>query len=303
MRQRFFPQLSARRGVRWVVILAFVLIAWMLVSSAVAARLTGRARARFEERAPQAAWGRIEDHRLHTSDGQDIGAWFVEGMNDAPSVLLLHGNKGSRASSLKHAGFLAPAGHAVLMISLRAHGDSSGDFNDIGYSARHDVAAAVEFLERRRPGRPIVVMGVSLGSAAAVFASAELGRRVKGYILESPHQDLKTAVWNRTATYLPPVVAQLAYVGLRAVAPVFVPHLDEISPLRAIEGIPADVPVLILAGEADSLARPEEARALFGCVASHGRLELFPGAGHHDLFSTDPDRYRRTILMFCDGVR
>jgi len=32
------------------------------------------------------------------------------------------------------------------MISLRAHGDSTGDFNDVGYSARHDVVVAVEFL-------------------------------------------------------------------------------------------------------------------------------------------------------------
>jgi alpha-beta hydrolase superfamily lysophospholipase len=275
------------------------LVAWLLVSSAVASRLTRRARARYEEPAPRAAWGRIEDHRLRTSDGQDIGAWFVEGKPEAPSVLLLHGNKGGRASSLTRAAFLAPAGYAVLMISLRAHGDSSGDYNDIGYGARHDVVAAVEFLERRRPGRPVVVMGVSLGSAAAVFASADLGRRVKGYILESPYQDLKTAVWNRTATYLPPVFAQLAYVGLRAVGPVLVPHLDAISALRAIDGIPADVPVLILAGEADTLARPEEARALFGRVAAHGRLELFQGAGHFGLFPSDPDRYRRVILGFC----
>ena len=188
------------------------------------------------------------------------------------------------------------------MISLRAHGDSSGEFNDIGYSARHDVVAAVEFLERRQPGRPIVVMGVSLGSAAAVFALGELGRRVHGYILESPYQDLKTAVWNRTATYLPPVFAQLAYVGLRAVSPLFVPHLDEISPLRAIDGIPASVPVLIVAGEADPLARPAEAKALLERLAGHGDLLLFPGAGHHNLLDSAPDDYRGAFLGFCHSL-
>ena len=173
-----FPHLqSPRRGVRWLVGIMIVLLAWLAVSSAIAFRLTRRPRAWFAEPAPHVSWGPIRDHRLRTRDGQDIGAWFVEGRedDDAPQVLLLHGNKGSRANSLKRAEFLSSAGYPVLMISLRAHGDSSGDSNDIGYSARHDVVAAVEFLERKHPGRPIVVMGVSLGSAAAIFAAQELG--------------------------------------------------------------------------------------------------------------------------------
>ena len=62
----------------------------------------------------------------------------------------------------------------MLLITLRAHGDSTGALNDIGFGARHDVVAAIDFLERCRPGRPIVVHGASLGAAAALFASAEL---------------------------------------------------------------------------------------------------------------------------------
>src|SRR5437016_12545555 len=117
------------------------------------------------------------------------------------------------------------------MISLRAPGDSTGDFNDIGFSARHDVIAAVEFLERRRPGRPVVVLGVSLGAAAAIFAAGELGHRVQGYILESPYQDLKVAVRNRVETYLPPVVDRLAYQGLLTVGPLVIRELEKISPV------------------------------------------------------------------------
>jgi len=144
----FLPLLSRRRGVRWLVGITIVLLAWLTVSSAIAFRLTRRLRAWFPEPAPHVAWGSIEDHRLRTRDGQDIGAWFVEGTDkdNAPQILLLHGNKGSRANSLKRAEFLASAGYPVLMISLRAHGDSTGDFNDVGYSARHDVVVAVEFL-------------------------------------------------------------------------------------------------------------------------------------------------------------
>ncbi|QEH36215.1 Alpha/beta hydrolase family protein [Aquisphaera giovannonii] len=289
-----------RRHARGAAAALIVLAMWMAASCLIAYRLTRRSRARFDEPAPAASWGPIEGLRLATSDGHDIGGWFADGRDPAaPSVLLIHGNKGSRGNSLKRAGFLAAEGFAVMMISLRAHGDSSGDSNDFGLSARRDVVAAVESLERRRPGRPIVVLGTSLGSAAASFASGELGRRVSGYILEAPFADLKTAVWNRTHTYLPPVLAPIAYAGLRAVGPLFVPELDRISPLDAIRGVPSDVPVLIIAGEADTLATPDEARAFLRAVDGHGELILFPGAHHNNLYSSDPGRYERAVLDFC----
>ncbi|APW61098.1 alpha/beta hydrolase [Paludisphaera borealis] len=298
-REKFF---SPKRRRRWLIFAMVGLTSWLLVSFAVAHRLTQRRRAPFPEPAPQVAWGRLEEHRLATRDGHQIGAWYADGRDDAPSILFLHGNKGSRSHCLNRAAIVAgEGGCAVLLISLRAHGDSTGDFNDIGYSARHDVVAAVDFLHNRRPGKPVIVFGVSLGSAAAAFAAEELGDRVQGYVLESPYQDLKTAVRHRTAAYLPPLLDRAAYLGLRIAAFLVVPDFEAISPLRAVDHIPATTPVLILAGGADDLAWPEEALALYDRVRSHGRIETFPGAGHHNLTAVDPPRYRRLILDFCGG--
>jgi uncharacterized protein len=240
----------------------------------------------------------LESHRLTTSDGEELGAWFVAGKDDGPSVLLLHGHRGKRWNSLRRGKLLWSHGCSALMITHRAHGDSTGDVDDAGYSARRDVCAAVEFLERRRPGRPVILIGNSLGSAAAVFAAGELGHRVTAYILECPYQDLKIAVWNRVDNWLPPGLSHVAYGGLRLVSPIFIPHIDEICPAKAIGAIPADVPVLILAGTADRMARPEEARALYDQVASHGRLVMVPGADHGDLLGSAPELYSQTVLDF-----
>ncbi|WP_165230432.1 alpha/beta hydrolase [Aquisphaera insulae] len=289
-----------RRLARGAAAALIVLALWMAVSCLVAYRLTRRWHARLDEPAPSAPWGTIEGLRLGTSDGQDIGAWFVDGREPASaSVVVIHGNKGNRGKSLKRAAFLAADGLAVLMITLRAHGDSSGEINDFGLSARRDVIAAVEYLERRRPGRPIVILGTSLGSAAAAFASGELDRRVSGYILESPFSDLKTAVWNRTHTYLPSILAPLAYAGMRAVGPLFVPELDRISPLSAVRGVPASIPVLLLAGALDTLATPAEARAFLRAVDGHGELIVFPDAHHNNLYDSASATYERAVLGFC----
>ena len=199
-------EIARRRLVRRLV------VTWADLVRALAGRLIGRGVQadaspgnEAEEVTPSPAWGRLEGHRLKTRDGEEVGAWFVDGRPDAASVLVLHGHKGQRRNSLGRAEILAAKGYAVLMLSLRAHGDSTGDYDDVGFGARNDVIAGVDFLESRRPGRPVIVNGNSLGAAAAVFAARDLGHRVRGYILESPYQDLRVAVWNRVEQALPPV--------------------------------------------------------------------------------------------------
>ncbi len=284
-----------KRGIR---LSAVSLALWLVVSFLVVHELTRRPHPRFQEPLPTARWGTFEPYRIRTQDGQEIGAWFVGGKGDASSVLIVHGNGGSRSNSLAQAKILATRGHAVLMVSLRAHGDSTGDFNDIGFGARNDIVAAIGFLERQCPGRPIVILGSSMGAAAAVFAARDLGHRVQGYILECPYVDLKTAVWNRVENALPPLLDQVAYLGLRVVAPLVIPDLERISPLSAITGVPDEVPILILAGGQDRRARPHEARAIHDRVRSHARLSIFPEADHLRLLATDPERYEREVLGF-----
>jgi alpha-beta hydrolase superfamily lysophospholipase len=291
-----------RRLRRGLAATAVFLVLWLTVSWAVAYRLTRRPRRWFAEPAPTVAWGTIAAHRLETRDGHTLGAWLVRGRDGAPSVLLVHGNGGSRWNTLGTAEMLAERGCTVLMISARAHGDSTGDFNDIGYGARHDVVAGMQFLERLRPGRPIVVHGTSMGAAAALFASKELGDRVRGYILESPYRDLRTAVWNRINNALPPLLDAMVYRGLMAVAPMVLSDLDRIAPVGAIAEVPGDVPVLILAGDRDRLARPEEAQELFERVKTHGTLLIFPGSDHLQMRLVDPARYRDAVLGLIDRV-
>jgi pimeloyl-ACP methyl ester carboxylesterase len=288
----------------WALLLiTLLLVLWLSASFAVAYRLTRRHRPPFHEPVPAVSWARFESHRLRTRDGQELGAWLIQGTEQAPSVVLLHGNGGSRIHCLSRAEMLAAEGCTLLLVSLRAHGDSTGEVNDIGFSARHDVVAAVEFLERSRPGKPILVHGASLGAAAALFASEALGHRVSGYILESPYKDLKTAVRNRTENALPPLLDWIAFRGLLTAASFVLPHWEQISPLAAIGGIPGDVPVLILAGSEDRSARLEEAKALHERVRSHASLVLFERGGHMNFPEIAPERYRQAVLGFLRSLR
>ena len=290
-------RLWVRRVVAWGMTLV---VAWLASSLAVVTQLSNRMQRPFAEPPPAIGWGAITPLRLQAADGLGLGAWFVLGRPDRPTVLLLHGNGGCRGHLLGPVERVAADGCSVLMLTLRAHGDSDGDHNDIGWSARRDVAAAVGWLREQHPGRPVVVWGQSLGSAAAVFAAPDLPAEVRGYILECPYADLYTAVWNRLRLRMPLVPAAVAYAGMRAVAPVAMPEARHISPVEEARRMPAGVRVLVLAGGDDRLVTPVEAERIRDRLGDRAECVVFAGGGHLGLEMVDPDRYRAAVRGLID---
>ncbi len=257
----------------------------------------------FAEPAPVVSWADIESIRLGTCDGLEIGAWFMPGRDDNPSVIVIHGYGRCRGDSIRLAEMLVHEGCSVLAITLRANGDSEGDATDVGYNARHDVVAAVAYLEQRRPGRPIFVQGTSLGAAAAIYAGGELQTRVSGYILECPFRDIRSAVRNRVSAFLCFPLDNIAYAGLNLVGPIFLPEMERMSPVDRIAEIPATVPLLIMAGGRDNRARPEEVEAIYRRVDSHARLVVFPEASHGEFYLQGGKAYREAVLGFLPKAK
>jgi alpha-beta hydrolase superfamily lysophospholipase len=197
---------------------------------------------------------------------------------------------------------LVEHGLCVLAPSLRAHGDAEGDVNDVGLSARKDVVSAVEFLEGRAPQRGKLIFGRSFGAAAAIFAGPELGTRVRGYILESPFRDLETAIENRMELFFPRLLAPVAARTLVIIGEWVLPFkAKDVRPIDYVGRIPEPVPILFVAGEADTRARLFEVQALKDRVASHATLEVFPGANHGQARMKDEARYWRLVLGFLSA--
>jgi len=282
---------------RFAIYFALAATLWLLASYAGVYWLTRRPHAVFAEPLPELSWGKAQSFRIATADGEELGAWFIDGRADQPLVLLLHGYRGCRRNCLPQAKIAADAGCPVLLISCRAHGDSTGDKCDVGYTSRKDVVAAVEWLRQRHPGRPVIVWGQSQGAAAAIFAASELNDQVAGYILECPYRDLRAAVWHRMEFYLPPIVRNVAYAGATFVAPLILPEVDDISPVKEASSIPKSARVLILAGEKDWRAPPDEARAIHARVQAPSRLLIVPGADHVRFAKANSQLYQEAVLQ------
>ncbi len=283
-------------GLKWALVGLVASVSLALAMSLVVGwRLSRRATPRATEIAPAEIADRVESLRLATRDGEELGAWYLKPIDAAaPSVILLHGLGSTRASRLAAASVFQGFGSSALLVTLRCHGDSSGEFEDYGWSARHDVIAAVEWMEKRRPASHIIVCGSSLGAAAATFAAHELGSRVAGYVLECPYATLDLAARHRTSLALGHLDV-IANVGIEIAAAVFEPHWSDAAPIDAIRAIPATTPVLLFAGERDRRAPPDEVAKIGANVSGEHELVIVPNADHDRLLADGRNEYPNAL--------
>lgn len=120
---------------------------------------------------PAAAGLTYRDIELVTRDGVKLHAWWLPAKDAVPikgTILHLHGNGGNLGTHLGGSFWLPEQGYQVLMLDYRGYGRSGGvaKLPDVYL----DLEAAFDWLNRspETQGKPLVVLGQSIGGALAV---------------------------------------------------------------------------------------------------------------------------------------
>ncbi len=214
------------------------------------------------------------------------GSWLDRG-SGSPVVLLLHGMRGDRTSTLPRARVLADAGFSVLMIDLQAHGETPGERITLGWRESADVRAAIAWLRERAPARRIGVIGVSLGGASALLGGQPLP--CDALVLEAVHPRLRRAIENRVGRFMAPLLLMQIEPRLRVRA-------EQLDPIRFIGTVEA--PVLVVGGLRDALTTARETRELFSAAREPKELWIVDRAAHEDFSRADPAGYRGHVVGF-----
>jgi len=228
--------------------------------------------------------------------GATVAGWFIPGRPGRGAVLLLHGVRADRRAMIERARLLSRDGHAVLLIDLPAHGESSGERITFGLREGAGVRTALAELRRRLPGEAIGVIGVSLGAASLVLAHAEPAP--DAVVLESMYPTIEEAVVDRLTRRLGPVGSALAPLLLwqlplrTGISP------DQLRPVDAIASLKA--PVLVASGTRDQHTTLAESRRIFDAAREPKQFWAVDGAAHVDLFNAGPEAYRKIVIAFLD---
>ncbi|MBF0624975.1 MAG: alpha/beta fold hydrolase [Magnetococcales bacterium] len=203
----------------------------------------------------------------------------------APLILYFHGN-GEIAADYDELGpIYNQVGATLLVVDFRGYGISDG--TPTGSALMADAQAAWDHLPRLEEQENLqpaqrLVMGRSMGSAAALAVAERAGASLDGLIIESGFA-FTLDLLERLGC--PPLGAYSEGDGFRT--------LEKISRVTA--------PTLIIHGAQDWIIPPGDGQALAeSCPAPRKGLLLIPNAGHNDLMMVGFQAYFQAIrdLMY-----
>jgi uncharacterized protein len=210
----------------------------------------------------------VEEITLTTADGLELTSWFLPVDAAVSTVLVTPGNAGNRALRLPLARGLNARGHAVLLLDYRGFGGNPGSPSEAGLRA--DARAARDHLDGRHDvdSSTIAYLGESIGSGVASGLATEVPPAA--LVLRSPFPELAD-------------VARAAYPFL-PVRTLLREHHPVAEHLEVYDG-----PLLVVAGEDDSIVPPELSHEV--AQVAGAELVLIPGADHNDLGLLAGDPY------------
>jgi len=271
----------------------------LVVGTLVISWLIGSLLVRSTHSAVEPARAPAQDLTIVTADGLSLAATFRPGRrDDAPAVLLLHGNGASREQTADNAAWLAERGYATLAIDFRGHGQSPASSHSFGWNESKDVRAAFAWLKEKEHGAPVALIGISMGGASALLG--ENGPvAADAMVLQAVYSDIRHSIRNRMASMISRGPATLFEPLLSVQSRLrFGVWPSRLSPLDALERYRG--PVLIIGGADDPFTPPEETRRMFDAVPGPKTLWLAPGVNHDGISDLKSSDYRQQLLSFLE---
>ncbi len=216
-------------------------------------------------------------------------------------VILCHPYKEDMSYMYSYAKHYASQGYGVLLIDLRAHGESDGKYVGMGYLDKDDLQAWVNMLYYKEPDAQIVIHGVGMGAATALMAANDGFKvsNVKCIIADSSYTDamsiMKLEMEKRFDKIpLHPTIDVASYVAKFEAGYT----LEEASPLKNMDS--CRVPVLFIHGLEDSFVPAAMTEELYDKATCDKELFEVEGAEHLKAKDINPEAYFDKIYNFAD---
>ncbi len=246
----------------------------------------------------------FEDRTLKAGDGTPIVAWLVAGGDAAgPVVVKTHGWADSRFGMLTPLQAVVGVSSRVWMYDLRGQGESPAPASRLGTTEVEDLLCVLEEVHRESPDRPVVLMGHSMGAGISIAAAARAAKEPEryghiigvigdgGYRLGmQPIEGYARANGLPMFPFMFLIKRHLSFWYCSDAA------FDRVGHAKGLK-----CPLLMLHGDLDPVCPVGAAKEIVE-ASPKGKLEVFEGAGHQDLYMREPDRYEALVQGFVKAV-
>jgi pimeloyl-ACP methyl ester carboxylesterase len=200
---------------------------------------------------------------------------------------------------MEFAARLHAGGFNLLLVDLRAHGQSEGKRFTLGDHERRDVLGAVDWLGGRG-FESIGIVGVSLGAVSSVGAASdpESGHLVKALVIDSSFADLSELLRVRFTkeSGLPGIF----FPGSLFMARVLV-GTDPYA-VKPVQDLPrVGAPVMVIYGGQDDIVPIDQLQAM-AAVRPDAETWFVADAAHARIYNAQPEQYVSRVTRFLDEV-
>ncbi len=239
----------------------------------------------------------MQKKELHiVNDGLNLyGEYFDFGFKKA--VIVVPG----RTEALRYSYYFAKpyieSGFNVLAIDQRAHGESDGDYNTLGFEEHKDVIAWGKLLHHAYGVQTIVLHGNCIGCSCAmqVLTSPECPDYFSGMVAEGMYPNFYESFKNHMIELKRPVhpCIELVDMWMR----IYTGHSMKKGPADLIGTF--DKPILMLHSMEDAYSLPSAAQQLYDtCPSEKKHLIWFNKGEHSQIRVNNTEQYDASIKAF-----
>lgn len=248
----------------------------------------------------------LRDTFLVSDDsGDSIHAWYLRADSATDKVAVLvhgYGNDGLMMGKFAEI-YDRHLNYNILLPDLHYHGQSKGDYIQMGWRDRLDVMQWCEFADKLfdcdGKGTKQVLHGVSMGAATIMSVSGETQPRyIRCFVEDCGY----TSVWDEFSNELdsqfslPPFPLLYTTSWLNKLQNGW--SFSEASPINQVAK--CQRPMLFIHGGDDSYVKTEMVYRLYDAKREPKQLKIFEGSQHAMSFDDNKDAYTQLVKSFVN---
>ncbi len=241
-----------------------------------------------------------KDLWMKSKDGLNLHATYLPAKNNSERLVILHHGYTSQGINMaKFAKFYHEQLNAdVLMLDMRAHGQSEGRYLGFGWLEKEDTRQWIAFMnETYKIKHPIILHGLSMGGATVLdLAANECPAQVSLVISDSAFSDLTTQFKKQFREIFHFLTFPLLYFGDIWCRIILGFNFKTASPIHWVSKI--TIPTLIIHGLKDTFVPYPMSSQIYTHLTCPKKLIQYENTHHALNYPLNQSDYETQVLSF-----
>lgn len=243
-----------------------------------------------------------KDVYITTSNNGNLKLHGYEIINEKNTdiwAIVIHGYCSQGKDMIYYAKQYYNKGYNALIVDLRGHGKSKGDYIGMGWHDRLDIIDWANYLINKNPNSKIILHGVSMGAATVMMTTGEnLPNNIKVVIEDCGY----SSIWDEFKMQLKVLFNLPEFPVLNAASAVCKIRagymLEEGSAVEQVRK--SKIPTLFIHGDLDRFVPFEMLDEVYQAASCEKEKLVIKGAAHAEASGVNPNLYWQTVDEFIE---